>query len=118
MLFYCYLPSRLVADSQCACPTISAYNPVRCSVASTEGGGGKRERSTRSLILVVGPSSLMFTPYLRSFCHLSSSTFLLFLSLTANMWNRNNFSRATSLQFAYSFLSSGLDVNEHVIHFR
>lgn len=51
-----YLPLLLlssfpagVAGSQCACPTISAYNPG-CSVVSTEGGGGKRE-STRSLII-------------------------------------------------------------------
>ena len=73
----------------------------------------ERERSTRSLILVVPPLSCS-PPTIRSFRHLLSSTFLLFLSLAANMWNRNNFSRATSLQFVYRLLPPGLNANEHV----
>lgn len=83
MLFYCYLPSRLVAGFQCACPTISAYNPVRRSVAGTEGGGGKREKHAQSHPR--GPSSLTFTPCLRSFRHLLSPTFLPFLSLPVHI---------------------------------
>lgn len=66
-----------VAGSQCACPTISAYNPD-CSVVSTEGGGGKREHA-QSHHPVIPPLSR--SPFVPSFRHLLSPTFLPFLSL-------------------------------------
>lgn len=88
-----------VAGSQCACPTISAYNPDR-SVVSTEGGGGKREHA-QSHHPVIPPLSR--SPFVPSFRHLLSPTFLPFFSLPfpSPMRDRNNFSRAMSLRFAH-----------------